>query len=345
MNNTPTALKGVRVGHSTHLDKLTGCTVILFDQPYSTACVSYGGAVGSFNTEALKSGKTDYKMRGIFISGGSYTGLMSAGEIMECMREDEIAPQVSGDVTVYNPALTGAIVYDQGMRLAPFDPAYGREAYENLSSGPVKRGNVGAGTGTSVGKFRWLEKGTVTGAMKAGVGCARVDIGGGIIVVALSVVNALGNVVLPNGEILAGNRDEIQKFKTYDDVTDFISGDASNTTITVVGINVDLKTKEHYERVAHLASHGQVRAINPVNLSADGDTLFVFSTAELKDPFNKHIDLFKQVHDDINVQVDVIGNAAAKAVQESIYDACRQADTIGFAESYKGVIPSANKYH
>ncbi len=343
-NNTLTALKGVKVGHSTHLDKLTGCTVILFNKSHSVACATYGGAVGAFNTEALKSGKTDYGMAGIFISGGSYTGLMSAAEIMECMRKDKVGPQVSGDVTVYNPALTGAIVYDQGMHLAPFDPKSGREAYENASTKPVMRGNVGAGTGTSVGKFRWLKRGTLTGAMKAGVGCARVDIGGGIIVSALTVVNALGNVVLPNGEILAGNRDEKNKFKMYDEVADFVRGDPLNTTITVVGINVDLKAKEHYEKVAHLASHGQVRAINPVNLSADGDTVFVFSTAELKDPFNKRIDLFKEIKDNINVQVDIIGNAAAKAVQESIYDACRQAETVEFAKAYKGVIPSAKDY-
>lgn len=345
MNNTLTVLKGVRVGHSTHLDKLTGCTVITFDKQFSVACVTYGGAVGAFNTEALKAGKTDYGMRGIFISGGSYTGLMTAAEIMECMREDKVSPMTAGDVTVYNPALTGAIVFDQGMRVAPFDPRqYGREAYKNATDKPVERGNVGAGTGTSVGKFRWLEKGTVTGAMKAGVGCARVDIGGGIIVTALSVVNALGNVVLPNGEILAGNRDEKTKFKDYTDVTDFVSTDKSNTTITVVGINVDLKAKEHYEKVAHLASHGQVRAIHPVNLSADGDTVFVFSTAELKDPFNQNIHLFKQIEDDINMQVDIIGNAAAKAVQESIYDAVRSAETIKFDGAYKGVIPSAKDF-
>lgn len=88
-----------------------------------------------------------------------------------------------------------------------------------------------------------------------------------------------------------------------------------------------------------------VRAINPVNLSADGDTVFVFSTAELKNPFNKHIDLFKQIPDDINVQVDIIGNAAAQAVRESIYDACHHAETVKFAKAFKGVIPSAKDYN
>jgi len=76
--------------------------------------------------------------------------------------------------------------------------------------------------------------------MKAGVGSARIDVGNGIIVTALSVVNALGNIVLPNGEILAGNRDENTKFKLYEDLVDFVTQNRSNTTISVVGINVDL---------------------------------------------------------------------------------------------------------
>ncbi|MCA9309375.1 P1 family peptidase [Candidatus Dojkabacteria bacterium] len=341
MNNTLTSLNGVRVGHSTHIDKLTGCTVILFDEPYSVAYKAYGGGVGSFNTEGLRSGKTDYKENGIFIAGGSNTGLMSAAEIMDCLRSDRIGSRSGKDNSIYNPSVTGAIVYDQGMQVAPYNPKYGREAYENATAEPVQNGNVGAGTGTSVGKFRWVEGGTKTGAMKAGVGSARIDVGGGITVCALSVVNALGNVVLPDGTILAGNRDEKTDIKPYEDLIDFVTNDRSNTTISVVGINVDLKSKEHYEKLAHLASHGQVRAINPVHTSADGDTVFVFSTAELKSPLNNFAKYFKDTEDDVHFQVDIIGNAAAKAVQESIYDACRQAETIQFEQGYKGVIPAS----
>lgn len=342
MNNTLTALHGVRVGHSTHLDKLTGCTAIIFDKPYSVAFKAYGGGVGSFNTEGLKSGKTDYKENGIFIAGGSNTGLMSASEIMECLRRDKYGSRSGVEGVVYNPSIVGAIVYDQGMQIAPYDPINGREAYEAATSEPVHGGNVGAGTGTAVGKFRWVENGMKTGAMKAGVGSARVNLGNGIIVTALSVVNALGNVVLPNGEILAGNRDEETKFKSYEDLTDFVTSDASNTTISVVGINVDLQSREHYEKLAHLASHGQVRAIHPVHTSSDGDTVFVFSTAEIKEPLNEFGKYFKETGDTRFFLVDVIGNAAAKAVQDSIYDACRQAKTVKLSSAYQGVIPSAN---
>lgn len=341
-NNTLTALKGVKVGHSTHLDKLTGCTVILFDKPYQVAYKAYGGAVGAFGTESNKADKTNYGERGIFIAGGSNTGLMSASEIMECMRRDKIGSVSGKNKDIYNPSVVGAIVYDQGMQVAPYDPAYGREAYENASNEPVVSGNVGAGTGTSVGKFRWVEKGTKTGAMKAGVGSARIDLGNGIIVTALSVVNALGNIILPNGEVLAGNRDENTKFKLYEDLIDFVTQNKSNTTISVVGINVDLCAKLHLEKVAHLASHGQVRAISPVHTSSDGDTVFVFSTGELKNPFNDMLQYFQETDDSLYTQVDIIGHAAAKAVQESIYDACRSAETIQFEQAYKGIIPSCS---
>ena len=343
-NKTLTALNGVRVGHSTHLDKLTGCTVVLFDKPYQVAYKAYGGAVGAYGTEANKADKTNYGEDGIFIAGGSNTGLMSANEIMECLRHDQKGSRSGKDKQIFNPSVTGAIVYDQGMQVAPYDPAYGREAYENANSEPIASGNVGAGTGTSVGKFRWVESGTKTGAMKAGVGSARIDLGNGIIVVALSVVNALGNIIAPNGEIIAGNRGENTKFKPYEDLIDFVTQDRNNTTISVVGINVDLGSKLHLEKVAHLASHGQVRAINPVHTSSDGDTVFVFSTGELKNPFNDMLQYFQETDDSLYTQVDIIGHAAARAVQESIYDAVRSAETVEFEGAYKGIIPSAKDY-
>lgn len=338
-NNTLTALKGVRVGHATHLDKLTGCTAIIFDKAYSAAYQGYGGDIGSFDTDSLRVGAKRTR-QGFFIAGGSLTGLMSASEIMQAMIEDGTGHKAEA---IINPNISGAIVFDQGTRIAQYDPKYGREAYENLSTDPVQGGNVGAGTGTAVGKFQWVEKGTKSGGMKAGVGNARVDLGNGIIVCALTVLNAVGNIVNPDGTILAGNRDENKKFKDFDDTIDFITSDTSNTTITVVGTNVDLGSRENYERLAHFATHGHVRAIHPVHTSRDGDTVFVFSTEEIKKPFNKFGEFF-QSPGETGFTVDVIGHAAAKAVRESIYDACNQAETVAFKDAYKGVFPSAKDY-
>lgn len=346
-NNTLTALSGVKVGHSTHLDKLTGCTVVLFEKPYPVAYKAYGGAAGTFNTDLLQNGSSFYRRDGLFVAGGSLTGLMSASEIMKYMIEKEIKGTnekiISTDAEFINPCISGAIVFDLGTRIAQYDPLFGKEAMENANADPVKNGNVGAGTGTAVGKFQYVEMGTKNAGMKAGVGSARVNLGKNGIVCALSVVNSLGNVINPDGSILAGNRDEHKKFKEFTDTTEFVTNSTMNTTITIVGTNIDLKTRENYERVAHLASHGQVRAIHPSQTSVDGDTVFVFSTEEVKSPLNSMGKYF-QTPSWPYFSVDIVGIAAAKAVQESIYDACYSAETIQFVGGYKGVIPSVKDY-
>ena len=342
MNKTLTALRGVQVGHSTHLDKLTGCTFIRFDRPYTVAYKGYGGNIGSYNTEILRSGQTKYQSNGIFISGGSLTGLMSGGELTDCLRNDRYGAPLG--MNIYNPLISGAIIFDLGLFVEPFDKNYAVEAYRNLSVEPVSSGNVCAGTGASVGKFRWLEMGSKSGAMKGGVGNARVDLGNGITVTALSVVNAMGNITLPDETILAGNRDETSDFKKYEEVQEFVTGPSGNTTISVVGINVNLQGREHYERVAHLASHGQVRAINPVHTSQDGDSIFVFSTEQINNPLNDMGQYFLNSSDDIYFITDLIGQAAAKAVQESIYDACRSAESIPYEKGWQGIIPASRDY-
>jgi L-aminopeptidase/D-esterase-like protein len=339
-NNTLTALNGIKVGHSTHLDKLTGCTLVMFNRALPVAYKSYGGAAGTFNTDLLRNGTSFYRRWGLFIAGGSMTGLMSASEIMQCMIENKMGTKSEA---IYNPNISGAIVFDLGTRIEQYDPKYGREAFQNLSQDPVESGNVGAGTGTSVGKFQYLENGTKNGGMKSGVGSSRINLGNGIIVTALSVVNALGNVVNPDGTILAGNRDEKNKFKLFEDTTDFVTNNSMNTTISIVGINVDLKTRENYERIAHMGSQGQTRAINPVNTSIDGDTVFVFSNEEIKAPLNEKGSYF-ETPDWPLFTVDIIGQAAAKAVQMSVYDACKQAKSITFKSAYKGIIPSVEDY-
>lgn len=341
-NVTLTALKGVKVGHSTHLDKLTGTTVVLFDNHFPIAYKTYGGSPGTYNTDAFRNGKSDFRGHAIFISGGSWTGLRSGGEIVTKLIEDKKGFPA---FKIFNPNITGAIVFDLGTRIELFNPKYAREAYDNASYEPVKRGNVGAGTGTSVGKFQYMNKGKLFSGMKTGLGCARINLDGRVIVSALTVLNALGNVVSPEGKIIAGNRSNIrgEKFRTFSDFSQFLTKEKSNTTISIVGLNVDLRLRENYERVAHLATQGQTRAIDPVNTSLDGDTVFVFSNEEIKKPLNPSGGQIARGSNWNNLDVDVIGQAAAKAVQKSIYDACYQAESIKF-DALDGIVPSAKDY-
>ena len=102
------------------------------------------------------------------MAGGSYTGLQAGAEITRRL----IAEGVGFDTfAIVNPGVTGAIVTDLGVRVGPFDPASAGEALAAATTAPAERGNAGAGTGTTVGKFWYPETaaGRPFARMKAGV--------------------------------------------------------------------------------------------------------------------------------------------------------------------------------
>ena len=335
-NRSITALKGVKVGHITYADKLTGCTLILFRRPLPVSYVSHGGTPRIYDGEILQTGKSYPLKHGIFISDGAHAGLETAAYIAKRLREKKIGWRVGKSIM---PSLTGACIYSLGLALAEFDPEMGYEVIDQVSDEEVKSGNVGAGTGASVGKFSYTNRG-LNLAMKTGVGNARMDIGHGVIVTALTVLNALGNIVGYDGKIIAGNRDDKKKskFHSFEQATHSLSSGPSNTTISIVGINVDV-SQEDLKRIAEIASHGQVRAIDPINTSLDGDSVFAFTTKEVKhflNPQGKRIsrgDWYK-------LEIDMLGQAADKVVQASIYDACYKAEGIEYLFAHQKRVPS-----
>lgn len=335
-NKTLTALAGVRVGHATDTDNLTGCTVVLFDKDYPVAYASNGGTPRTYDTTTLEQGKSFYRKHALFVADGAHLGLETAAHIAEVLREQNVGYTIGKNVI---PSISGACVQSLGMYVAKVKPQFGIEAVNNATTAPVQSGNVGAGTGTTVGKFSF-NPGGVNMAMKAGVGSAKIELGGGVIVTALTVVNAMGNIIGEDGSIIAGNRDDgdDSKYRTFEGFSNYIT-EKSNTTISIVGINVTLNSQEDLRRVVEIATHGQVRAINPVNTSLDGDTIFVFSTEELT-PHLSHIGTVIEDGDWYKLYVDVIAQAAARAVQESIYDACYSAESIQYKYAFQGRIPS-----
>lgn len=339
-NNTLTALHGVNVGHATHLDKLQGVTVVTFDTPYPVAYKANGGTSRLYDNQILNDGKSYPLKYAIFISDGSLKGLETGVEVIKALREKGIGWRIEKSLI---PSITGATVQSLGMKLSDFEPNYGYEAVKHASKEPVKGGNVGAGTGVSVGKFSWTKDGKCL-AMKTGLGSSRINLPNNVTVCALTVVNALGNVIGADGQILAGNRndEETKKFRKFEGFSDLLSA-KSNTTISIVGTNAKINTQEDLRKIAEIATHGQVRAINPVNTSIDGDTVFVFSTQE--------IDMeLSSVGNDISkgdwykIGIDILAQTCAKAVQNSIYNACEEAETIQFDIGYKGIIPSIKNY-
>ncbi len=197
-----TDLGGIRVGHFTDSRRPTGCTVILFDRPAVAGVDVRGAAPGTRETDLLQPVNTVQQVNAILLSGGSAFGLDAATGVMRFLDEHGIGFHV-GPIIV--PIVPAAILFDLNIgdpKIRP-DARAGYAACEAASSSKVAEGNVGAGTGATVGKLFGMKS-----AMKSGIGTARVQIGNsGLAVAAIVAVNAVGDVFdRTTGKILAGAR-------------------------------------------------------------------------------------------------------------------------------------------
>ncbi|HLA87045.1 MAG TPA: P1 family peptidase, partial [Anaerolineales bacterium] len=204
-NNAITDVRGIEVGHAQDEEALTGCTVILCRKGAVAGVDVRGGAPGTRETDLLNPINLVEKVHGIVLAGGSAFGLDAASGVMRYLEEKKIGFK-AGAARV--PIVPSAILYDLNLGRADVRPdsAMGAlaaaSARDLTASDPPSEGNVGAGTGASVGKMFGMKL-----AMKSGVGTASMDIGGGVIVGAIVAVNAFGDVIDPKtSEIIAGLR-------------------------------------------------------------------------------------------------------------------------------------------
>jgi L-aminopeptidase/D-esterase-like protein len=123
--------------------------------------------------------------------------------------------------------------------------------------------------------------------MKGGVGVAR-RTSGSLLVAALSVVNALGDVRDAEGRIIAGARAADGGFidltrslaaGSLPAESRFATKAMQNTTLAVVMTNVAL-SREELAQLAAASSVALGRRITPVGTSYDGDVVFATSPME-----------------------------------------------------------------
>ncbi len=302
-------IPGLRVGHATDLIGLTGCTAILPDRPAVGAVEISGRAAGVYGIEFLDPRHLAPTTHGVVLSGGSAFGLESVWGVMEYLEECGVGFPVG--VTVV-PLVAGAIVFDLGVgdhRARP-DRAMGYQAAAAARPGPVAEGNVGAGTGATVGKLHGHAR-----AMRGGLGSA-VTRHAGVTVGAVMVVNAVGDVRDPEtGRLIAGARDAEDGRRLIDTAAALRAGAPAaafrppNTTIGVVAATAAL-TKEEARRVARMATAGFARALSPPHLDTDGDALFCLSVGEAR------------------ADLEAVGQAAAEVVAQAIVRAVRAARSL-----------------
>ena len=272
INQTLTAIAGIKVGHATNSAARTGCTVILCPAGATAGVDVRGAAPGTRETEALRSGRLVQKAHAVLLTGGSAFGLDAASGVVQYLEEKNVGFP-TGPVRV--PIVPAAVIFDLGVGDANVRPdrEMGYQACLNATDQPVKMGAVGAGIGATVGKAPGVT------SSPGGVGSACKYLESGLIVAAVAVVNALGNVVDPaTGEILAGgkeNGDFVDITERLLEADNIVRG--TNTTIGVVATNATL-TPAEVNRVAEMAHDGMARAIRPAHTMFDGDTLFALAT-------------------------------------------------------------------
>jgi len=315
MHNAITDVEGIKVGHYSDREGITGCTVVLCEGGAVGGVDVRGSAPGTRETDLMRPVNLVQEVHAALLTGGSAYGLDAAGGVMRWLEEREIGFNVGVGVV---PIVPAAVLFDLtiGDPKARPDAEAGYQACQLAADGPVIEGSVGAGTGATVGKLLGPKFAT-----KSGLGTASIKIGKGIVVGAIVAVNAFGDVVDPeNGTILAGTRKPVvggfvnTAKQMQGDLGQTVLGFAS-TTLAVVATNAYL-TKEAANKIAQMAHDGLARSIRPVHTMFDGDTVFALATG-------------KPPKKGGGADPSVVGAAAADVLAQAVVRAVQQAESLG----------------
>ena len=308
----------IRIGHVTNIEHATGCTMILCPDGAVCGMEVRGSASGTFGVDTAGMLHIVPRTHAIVLTGGSASGLESVFGVMQWLEEKGIGFNVG--VTKV-PIVSGAVVFDLGIGSHDVRPTreWGYQACENASAdaSALIQGNVGAGTGATVGKVMGIGC-----AMKGGLGTACVELPNGLLVGAIAVVNAWGDVVdWRTNEIVAGvhNRETKQLQNAIELVKQGIGAGfvgatrrvvpTQNTTIAAVLTNARLE-KWQATKLAQLSQNGIVLAVRPSHTMVDGDTVFALSIG------------------DRPADLNALGIAAQQAVTTAILNAVKNAQTL-----------------
>jgi L-aminopeptidase/D-esterase-like protein len=319
--NAITDVRGIQVGHAQDEEALTGCTVIICRKGAVAGVDVRGGAPGTRETDLLNPVNLVEKVHAVVLAGGSAFGLDAASGVMRYLEEEKIGFN-TGVAKV--PIVPSAILYDLNLGRANVRPdsAMGYRAATSAASDAPAEGNAGVGMGASVGKMFGLGLG-----MKAGIGTTSMNIGGGVVLGALVVVNAWGDVIDPQtNQIIAGLRSgKVGPLRVgkKDDFANTLSmmkstvgrnilglTSRANTVIGVVATNAKL-TKAQATKVAQMAQDGIARTIRPAHTMLDGDVIFALSTGTRK------------------ADVTSVGAFAAEVMADAILRAVKMAKPVG----------------
>lgn len=303
MHDDITDVPGIRVGHDTNLEAATGCTVILCETPAVGGVDVRGGSPATRETDLLRPMHMVQEVHAIVLTGGSAFGLDAASGVMRYL---EKLGQGFDTGVARVPIVPAAAIFDLALGSASVRPdaAAGYRACEQATSEATPQGNVGAGTGATVGKMAGPAF-----MMKGGLGSASALVNDEIVVGSLVVVNAAGDVIDPRTqEIVAGARNPLGGC--------IFANPMGNTTLAVIATNAAL-SKDEANKVAQMAHNGLALTLRPAHTMFDGDTVFTLALGERAtrqgDP------------DSAAIQTSMIGATAATVLARAIVKAVRHA--------------------
>lgn len=275
-----TDIEGIKVGHSSSMEGLTGCSVIIYDEGATGGVDVRGSAPGTRETDLFKAENIVDKVHGVVLSGGSAFGLDASSGVMKYLEEQGIGFDVG--VTKV-PIVTSAVIFDLNIgdyKIRPdFDMGY--DAAKNANISENRQGLVGCGMGATVGKVLGPN-----GAMKSGLGSATMEIGE-LKVSAMVAVNSFGDVYdYKSGRQIAGvydyeNKKMLNTMEILKGEYQAMNFPMNNTTIGVIATNAILNKAEG-NKIAQMAHNGYARSINPIHTMFDGDTIFTMGTNKVK---------------------------------------------------------------
>lgn len=301
-----TDVPGIKVGHFTDTKALTGTTVILCPPKTRASCEVRGNSPGSRELALLAPEKSAQEIHAVVLTGGSAFGLSAADGVMRWLEEHGIGYSTPWARV---PIVPTAVVFDLNVGSSSIRPdsLSGYRACEVASEVHFEEGNVGAGTGATVGKWRGFES-----WMKGGVGTASAKVGE-LIVGAIAVVNAVGDVIDANGSVLAGSRAPDGRFygeaEGYRPLARGKVLEESNTTLVLIATNARFSKLELF-RISQRMHDGMSRAIVPVHTSYDGDVTFALSCGEL------------------SAELDFVSELAAQMTAEAIRRGVKSAKSV-----------------
>jgi L-aminopeptidase/D-esterase-like protein len=313
-NSTLTAVPGIKVGHHTLAERPTGCTVILTEAGVTAGVDVRGSAPATRETDLLNPVNLVQIAHAIVLSGGSAFGLDSASGVMRYLEEKRIGFEFG---PAHVPIVPAAAIFDLSIGDGRIRPGAdcGYQAARAATDGVVSEGSVGAGAGATVGKTAGMGR-----SMKGGVGSAAISLPGGLIVAALAVVNAAGDVIDPaTGQVVAGVR--TPDGKSFADARKILraggtgaaaSAGRQNTTLGVIATNARL-TKTEATRISQMAHDGYARALAPSHTPGDGDVIFTLATGSIGATGS---------------DVGQVGALAADVMADAIVRAVRQATSV-----------------